>query len=107
MTRPVTDHFETRSNLEIRMMNAATGAILSRTLGVPLERSRTQTVYSVDVRHDHHGEGECSGKLIADDNRLRFESVTQTSHSQSWNYNQLEKFETERDHALLRVTPYP
>jgi len=49
--------------------------------------------------------GGCNGKLIADDTRLRFESVGEASHSRTWNYNELQKFDTERDHAILRVTP--
>jgi hypothetical protein len=105
MARPVTDRFGSRSNLEMRIVDPATGAVLSKMLGVPVERGRTETVYSLDVRHDHKGHGGCDGKLIADDTNLRFESVTEASHSRTWNYNALEKFDSERDHALLHVRP--
>ena len=105
MARPVTDRFGTRSNLEIRLVDPATGAVLSKSLGVPVERGRTETIYSLDVRHDHKGHGHCEGKLIADDTRIRFESVGQASHSQNWTYDQLERFVTERDNAILRVDP--
>jgi hypothetical protein len=105
MERPVTDRFGTRSNLEMRIVDPATGAVLSRMLGVPVERGRTETVYSLEVRHDHKGEGGCDGRLIADDMRLRFESVTQADHSRTWNYNDLQQFQSERDHALLHVRP--
>jgi hypothetical protein len=105
MARPVKDRFGTRSDLEIRIVDPSTGAVLSRMLGVPVERGRTETVYSLDVRHDHKGEGGCDGRLIADDTRLRFESVTQADHSRIWNYNELQQFQSERDHALLHVRP--
>ena len=105
MARPVTDRFGSRSNLEIRLVDPATGAVLSKYLGVPVERGRTETTYSLDVRHDHKGQGQCDGKLIADDSRIRFESVSQADHSKTWTYDQLEKFVTERDHAILRVDP--
>jgi hypothetical protein len=105
MSRPVTDRFGTRSNLEMRIVDPATGAVLSKMLGVPVERGRTETVYSLDVRHDHKGSGGCDGKLIADDSKLRFESVTEASHSRTWNYNELQQFQSERDHALLHVRP--
>ena len=105
MVRPVTDRFGSRSNLEIRLVDPATGAVLSKYLGVPVERGRTETTYSLDVRHDHKGQGHCDGKLIADDNRIRFESVGQADHSKTWTYDQLAKFVTERDHAILRVNP--
>jgi hypothetical protein len=105
MARPVTDRFGSRSNLEIRIVDPSTGAVLSKMLGVPVERSRTETVYSLDVRHDHKGEGGCDGRLIADDSRLRFESVTEANHSRTWNYNDLRSFDSERDHALLHVRP--
>jgi hypothetical protein len=72
---------------------------------MPVERARTVTTYSTDVRHDHKGKGHCSGKLLADDTGLRFESVTEANHSRSWNYNDLRSFEKEKDHALLKVTP--
>ena len=105
MARPVTDRFGTRSNLEIRLVDPATGAVLSKYLGVPVERGRTETTYSLDVKHDHKGQGHCEGKLIADDTRVRFESVGQASHSQNWTYGELERFVTERDNAILRVDP--
>jgi hypothetical protein len=44
-------------------------------MAMPQERSRTVTTYSSDARHDHYGKGNCNGKLIADDQSLRFESV--------------------------------
>lgn len=105
MARPVTDRFGTRSNLEIRLVDPSTGTVLSKYLGVPVERARTETVYSLDVRHDHKGQGHCEGKLIADDSRIRFESVSQASHSQNWTYDQVERFLAERDNAILRVDP--
>ncbi len=47
-------------------------------MAMPVERSRTVTTYNTDVRHDHKGNGNCTGKLIADDK--------------------------EKDHPLLKVT---
>jgi hypothetical protein len=105
MARPVTDRFGSRSNLEIRLIDPSTGAVLSKHLGVPVERARTETTYSLDVRHDHRGQGHCEGRLIADDTRIRFESVGQASHSRNWTYDQVERFLTERNNAILRVDP--
>jgi hypothetical protein len=104
MSRPVTDRFGTRSNVEIRFIDPAAASVVTKWIGVPVERARTVLTYSLDVRHDHKGEGGCDGKLIADENRLRFESVTEASHSRTWNYNTLSQFEAEKDHALLKVT---
>jgi hypothetical protein len=73
-------------------------------MGVPQERARTMTTYSTDVQHDHKGKGECKGKLIADENSLRFESVTEANHSRTWNYNDVQSFDKEKDHSLLKVT---
>jgi hypothetical protein len=70
-----------------------------------VERGRTVTTYSIDVRHDHKGQGGCNGKLLADDNRLRFESASQADHSRNWEYNALSKFEVEKDNSLIKVTP--
>jgi hypothetical protein len=104
MSRPVTDRFGTRSNLEIRFIDPGAAGVVTKWIGVPVERGRTVVTYSLDVRHDHKGEGGCNGKLIADENRLRFESVTEASHSRTWNYNALSSFEAEKDNALMKVS---
>lgn len=104
MTRPVTDRYGSRSNLEIRVADPSSSAVLTKWIGVPDQRSRTETTYSIDVRHDHKGQGGCEGKLMADDSRLRFESLGEAAHSKNWNYNQLSKFEVEKDNALVKVT---
>ena len=105
LVRPVADATNTTSNLRITVVEPTGTAALTRWLAMPVERARTVTTYSVDVQHDHKGQGQCKGKLFADDQRLRFESVTEANHSQVWNYNQLQSFDKERDHALLKVTP--
>ena len=105
MARPVTDRFGTRSNLELRLVDPASATVFTRWIGVPVERARTVTSYSVDVRHDHLGQGGCEGKLIADDNRLRFESVGQADHSRSWDYNLLSRFEVEKLNSIIKVSP--
>jgi hypothetical protein len=105
MARPVTDRFGTTSNLELRLADPASSTVFSQWIGVPVERARTVTTYSVDVRHDHLGQGGCNGKLVADESRLRFESVGQADHSRSWDYNTLAKFEVEKDNSLIKVTP--
>ncbi len=71
---------------------------------MPVERSRTVTTHSTDVKHDHKGQGSCNGKLIAGETSLRFESVSEADHSKSWNYNDLKSFEKEKDHSLLKMT---
>ena len=103
MSRPVTDRFGSRSNLEIRMIDPAAVGVLTKWIGVPVERARTMTTYSLEVRHDHKGQGGCNGKLIADESRLRFESVTEAGHSRTWDYNGLSSFQAEKDNALLKV----
>jgi hypothetical protein len=105
MSRPVTDRFGTRSNLELRLVDPASATVFTKWIGVPVERARTVTSYSLDVRHDHQGQGGCNGKLIADENRLRFESVGQADHSRSWEYNGLSRFEVEKDNSIIKVTP--
>ena len=105
MSRPVVDRHGSRSNLEIRMIDPAAVGVLTKWIGVPVERARTVTTYSLDVRHDHKGQGGCNGRLIADENRLRFESVTEANHSRTWDYNSLARFQAEKDNALLKVTP--
>ena len=104
MVRPSSDRAGTDSNVRITVTDPANTTTLTKWLSVPVERARTVTTYSTDVRHDHKGKGHCSGKLIADDTGLRFESVTEASHSQSWNYNDLRSFDKEKDHSLLKVT---
>ena len=88
LERPAFDQPGTQSNVRI----------------TPVERSRSVTTYSTDVRHDHKGKGECNGKLLADDTMLRFESVSEANHSRTWNYNDLQSFQEEKDHSLLKVT---
>lgn len=105
MARPATDRAGTVSNLRITLVDPASSAVLTKWIDMPVERSRTVTTHSVDVRHDHKGEGHCNGKLLADDTTLRFESVTEANHSRSWNYNDLQSFEEEKDHALVKVKP--
>ena len=103
MERPGVDRTGTVSNLRITVVDPASSATLTRWISMPVERSRTVTTYSTDVRHDHKGQGHCNGRLLADDTGLRFESVTQADHSQSWNYGDLQTFDKEKDHALLKV----
>jgi hypothetical protein len=90
-------------------MKAFVFALLALCLSLNLtaadEKGRTVTTYSVDVRHDHMGKGGCNGKLLADDERLRFESVEQADHSRSWDYNTLSKFEVEKKNSIIKVTP--
>jgi hypothetical protein len=105
MSRPVTDRFGTRSNLELKLVDPASGSVLTEWIGLPQERARTVTTYEVNVRHDHQGQGHCNGRLIADDMRLRYESATEPSHSQLWNYTNLSKFDSVDQYALLKVTP--
>ena len=105
MSRPVSDRYGSRSNLELRMIDPASGAVLTKWIGLPEERARTVTSYEVNVRHDHQGQGHCNGRLIADDARLRYESATEPGHSQLWNYTNLSRFENENQYALLKVTP--
>jgi hypothetical protein len=105
LARPVADQAGTTSNVRITVIDPASSATLTRWFEMPVERSRTITTYSTDVRHDHRdGEGHCNGKLMANDTTLRFESVSEAGHSRSWNYNDLRSFEKEPDHSLLKVT---
>ena len=103
MARPETDASGTVSNVRITVVDQKNQAALTQWFAMPQERSRTVTTYTSDVQHDHLGKGECNGKLIADDQSLRFESVTEASHSRSWNYNDLQTFDKEKDHSLLKV----
>jgi hypothetical protein len=103
LERPESDRSGTVSNLRITVVDEANKTALTRWITMPVERSRTVTTYSADVRHDHHGQGHCNGKLIADDTTLRYESVSEADHSQTWHYSDLQSFKTEKDHALLKV----
>jgi hypothetical protein len=105
MERPTTDEAGTTSNVKITVVDEANQTALTRWFTMPVERSRTVTRYSTDVKHDHKGKGECTGKLIADETSLRFESISEADHSRNWNYNDLQSFQKEKDHALLKVTP--
>jgi hypothetical protein len=106
LARPASDQPGTTSNVRITVVDANNSAAITRWISMPVERSRTVTTYSVDVRHDHKGQSNnCTGKLLADDNGLRFESVSNAPHSKSWNYNDLRSFTTEKDNALLKVVP--
>jgi hypothetical protein len=101
--RPSTDASGTTSNLRITVVDPANATAITKWLSMPAERARTVTTYSTDVRHDHKGQGGCNGKLLADDTGLRFESVTQADHSRSWSYGEVQSFDKEKDHALLKV----
>jgi hypothetical protein len=106
LSRPAADQPGTTSNVRITVVDAKNSAAITRWISMPVERSRTVTTYSVDVKHDHKGQSDnCTGKLLADDNGLRFESVSNAAHSKSWTYNELNSFTTEKDHALLKVRP--
>ena len=105
LARPASDQAGTTSNLRITVADTNNSAVITRWMSMPVERSRTITTYSVDVKHDHKGQGHCTGKLIAGENGLRFESVSEAVHSRSWSYNDLNSFTTEKDHALLKVKP--
>ena len=61
LERPATDQAGTQSNVRI--------TVIDTNMAMPVERSRTVTTYNTDVRHDHKGKGNCTGKLIADDKR--------------------------------------
>lgn len=104
LVRPEADAAGTAGNVRITVVDTNHQAAITRWMGVPQERARTMTTYSTDVQHDHKGEGECKGKLIADENSLRFESVTEANHSRTWNYNDVQSFNKEKDHSLLKVT---
>jgi hypothetical protein len=103
LSRPETDASGTVSNVRITVVDPKNQAVLTKWMAMPQERSRTVTTYSSDVRHDHYGKGNCNGKLIADDQSLRFESAGEANHSRTWNYNDLQSFDKEKDHALLKV----
>lgn len=103
LARPETDATGTASNVRITVVDQRNQAALTRWMEVPQERSRTVTTYTTDVKHDHHGKGNCEGKLVADDQSLRFESVSEASHSKTWNYSDVQSFEKEKDHSLLKV----
>jgi hypothetical protein len=103
MERPATDQSGTVSNVRITVVDQANATALTQWMSMPQERSRTVVTHSTDVKHDHEGRGECNGKLLADDTSLRFESVSEASHSQTWNYNDIQSFEKEKDNSLLKV----
>jgi hypothetical protein len=103
LARPESDAAGTVSNVRITVVDEKNQAALTQWMAMPQERSRTVTTYTTDVKHDHHGQGECNGKLIADDQSLRFESITEANHSRTWNYNDLQTFDKEKDHAMLKV----
>ena len=103
LARPETDASGTVSNVRITVLDQKNQAVLTQWMAMPQERSRTVTTYTTDVKHDHYGKGECNGKLIADDQNLRFESISDASHSRSWNYNDVQSFNKEKDHSLLKV----
>lgn len=104
LERPTSDQAGTQSNVRITVVDPANATALTQWIGMPVQRSRSVTTYSTDVRHDHKGKGECNGKLLADDSILRFESVSEANHSRSWNYNDLQSFQEEKDHSLLKIT---
>jgi hypothetical protein len=103
LARPESDTAGTVSNVRITVVDQKNQAALTQWMAMPQERSRTVTTYTTDVKHDHQGKGSCNGKLIADDQSLRFESVTEASHSRTWNYNDVQTFDKEKDHSLLKV----
>jgi hypothetical protein len=103
LARPESDTAGTVSNLRITVVDQKNQAALTQWMEMPQERSRTITTYSTDVKHDHLGKGSCTGKLIADDSSLRFESISEANHSRTWNYNDLQTFSKEKDHSLLKV----
>ena len=103
MARPATDQAGTTSNLRITVVDEANGAALTKWITMPVERSRTVTTHSTDVKHDHKGDGHCNGKLIAGETSLRFESISEADHSKAWNYNELQSLEKEKNHSLLKV----
>jgi hypothetical protein len=104
MTRPNSDQAGTTSNVRIVVSDPGSSTTITKWLAMPVERSRTVTTYSTDVRHEHKGKGSCQGKLIADDTGLRYESVTDATHSRSWNYSDVRSFEKEKEYSLLKVT---
>lgn len=104
LSRPESDNAGTTSNVRITVVDTNNSAAITRWLSMPVERSRTVTTYAVDVKHDHKVKGKtCAGKLMADDNGLRFESVSDAPHSRSWAYNDIRSFTAEKNHALLKV----
>ena len=104
MARPVADQAGTTANLKITVVDQANATAITKWIEMPVERSRTVTTHSTDVKHDHKGQGSCNGKLIAGETSLQFESVSEADHSKTWNYNDLQSFEKEKDHSLLKVT---
>lgn len=102
MTRPVADREGTRSNLMIRLIDPAAAEPLTTWIGVPTEtRARTVT-YTVDVTQKM-AVGEGHGKLVIEEGRLRYESLTDKSASQTWDYNDIRKFHWVKEHNLLQV----
>jgi hypothetical protein len=104
MARPTEDKKGTVSNVRITVVDPQNATTLTKWFDMPVERARTITTYSTNVQHDHKGDGHCQGKLLADDTRLRFESVSEAGHSRSWDLNEIKSFEAEKDHSLLKVT---
>jgi hypothetical protein len=104
LERPPFDQPGTQSKVRITVVDPANATALTQWIGLPVQRSRSVTTYSTDVRHDHKGKGECNGKLLADDTTLRFESVSEANHSRTWSYNDLQSLQEEKDQSLLNVT---
>jgi hypothetical protein len=104
MARPETDAAGTVSNVKITVLDQANSGVLTKWFNMPQERSRTVTTFSTEVKHDHRDDHtDCTGRLLADDTGLRFESVSNASHSKSWNYNDLQSFVGEKQNSLLKV----
>jgi hypothetical protein len=104
MARPETDAAGTVSNVKITVLDQANSGVLTKWFNMPQERSRTVTTFSTEVKHDHRDDHtDCTGRLLADDTGLRFESVSNASHSKSWNYNDLQSFVGEKENSLLKV----
>lgn len=69
------------------------------------EASRLPTTYLFDVSHKHAEDSSCKGKLVVDGDRMSFESLTEPSHSHTWNYNQVQKFSWMKQYGQIIVEP--
>jgi hypothetical protein len=57
----------------------------------------------IPVEHKPRGGGNIQGKLVAGDTKLRFDAASNTSHSRTWNYDEIERVEKVGDAQEVKV----
>lgn len=110
LAKPYSDKNGSHGNLQLTTDPKVSKSVVSwvgsqKPVSVAGDGTVTTTEISTEVEHRHPKGENCTGRLVAGPNNLRYEATSYPGHSREWEYTRVEKFTRNAEANEVKVKP--